>query len=132
METLIAVSLLVVLVVVVVSTQLPSILRVLNARTVHLKVTTAYSGSWNGSLSYGSPCPGRSGGMQWSGTGSEEKDVIFQGDWNTGFGYYIHIGKGDNSTGVLNVTVASDVLGRYTNSTAAPYGFVEFGSCAIS
>ncbi len=111
---------------------LPSILRAHGDITVHIKITVSYAGAWSGAFSYGSPCPGKATQVSWNGTGTQERDVTFTGNWNSGFGYAVSFQKDDGSSSPIEVTVNATSFSTQTNSTAVPFGKVGFGACGIT
>jgi hypothetical protein len=120
------------LILITVAEEAPAIIRWYSERTVNVTITVSYFGSWNATYSYGSPCPSASKDIQWSGVGSAQRSVTFQGSLIDGFGYFVRFQKDDNFSLPMTVTVQADYLGRYTNSTTAPYGVVDFGTCMAS
>jgi hypothetical protein len=107
----------------------PSIQRAFGRETIHLSIRVSYPGGWNGSYWYGSPIPGPANTVLWSGAGTMQRNFTFQGDLNKGMGYWVHFQKQDNSSAILSVFVISDGdhLPSHSNSTATPFGTVDFG-----
>jgi hypothetical protein len=105
--------------------------------TVRLNIRVSYSGTWNGSYTYGNNCPG-SQKVLWNGTGSKNVNITFQGNFNAGFGYSVQIQKDDNTSSLLILTVIAnmpDMLSNsfsQTHSNSTAFGKLEWSSCVIS
>ncbi|MBI3859327.1 MAG: hypothetical protein HY296_03680 [Thaumarchaeota archaeon] len=100
--------------------------------TINVRLEVSYSGYWNGTYSYGSPCSEGFAKVNWSGHGVSDREISFDGNYDSGIGILVHFQKLDNSSGQLTVSMTSDVFSSYQNSTVAPFGAVDFGACAIS